>query len=76
MLKKESRRRWSESEKAEILRKFKKSGVSLATFGREVGIKGSLIGRWLQKSDSKPGRAVIPVRVSRSTTAREDATVG
>jgi len=75
MRKKEQRRRWSESEKAEIVRTFKKSGISLSAFGREVGIKGGLIGRWLQREESKGRRAVIPVRVTRSVAPSEDETV-
>ncbi len=65
---KRTRRRWSAEEKAEILRRFRDSGLSKEAFARTEGISGSGLGNWLRKerergaSESQPALVAVCVK--------------
>lgn len=63
------RRRWSQSEVAELLRRFDGSGQSQTAFSRETGVALTTLQSWLRRrrqshsAREKPAK-VVPVRVT------------
>jgi len=52
------RKRFSEQEKQEIIRRYKESGKTVAQFGRDNEISSINIQRWLRKEETKLNKSV------------------
>ena len=71
---KKTRRRWTDPQKAEIVREFQESGLALEAFARTKGIYSSTIGSWIRRHGrlQKKTPEVVPVGL-KSTRADSDS---
>ena len=64
------RRRFSLSEKAEILRRYHASGLSIQAFARGEEVSANAVGSWLRKEtngeSSGASSGLVPVQVKRA----------
>jgi len=62
---KKVRRRWSQDERAEILRRFHEGGLTQEAFSRQEGMHSSVLGNWLRKErdGARRRQGVVPVRL-------------